>query len=287
MKKIFFLFILFFAGIMAHAQSTRVMESNLTLKKTGPTFYLQGSGANINFNNDLSLTQSSNRLTFSGGSLDLGSNPLFMTGGSIGAALGRVSSIFVTNINASLIESNVGTSVIGATGSRFLKGWFTDLEITNVPTINGVAMPVANWNTAYTDRLKWDGGNAGLVASDGRTSLGATTAGSSFFTLTNPSAITFPRINANNTVSALSASAFTTAIGAGHVYSDTMSVSAGVLRTKATTITTEPYSVQIFTSNGNDITHAVKDSVALNGGVYKLYVYSVDALTGAKIKIIY
>ena len=76
-------------------------------------------------------------------------------------------------------------------------------------------------------------------------------------------------------------------IAMSRVYSDTMSVSAGVLRTKATTITTEPYSVQIFSSNGKDITHAVSDSVALNGGVYKLYVYSVDALSGCKIKILY
>ena len=71
------------------------------------------------------------------------------------------------------------------------------------------------------------------------------------------------------------------------VYSDTMSVSAGVIRTKVTTITTEPYSVQIFSSGGKDITHAVSDSVALNGGVYKLYVYSVDALSGCKLKILY
>lgn len=73
----------------------------------------------------------------------------------------------------------------------------------------------------------------------------------------------------------------------GRVYSDTMSVSAGILRTKATTITTEPYNIMILDSSGNDITHAIKDSVALNGGVYKLYVYSVDALTGCKLKILY
>lgn len=72
-----------------------------------------------------------------------------------------------------------------------------------------------NWDTAYTDRLKWDGGSSGLVAATGRTSLGATTVGSNFFTLTNPSAITFPRINADNTVSALDAATFRTAIGAG------------------------------------------------------------------------
>jgi len=72
-----------------------------------------------------------------------------------------------------------------------------------------------NWDTAYTDRLKWDGGATGLVASTGRTSLGATTVGANFFTLTNPSAITFPRINADNSVSTLDAATFRTAIGAG------------------------------------------------------------------------
>jgi hypothetical protein len=30
----------------------------------------------------------------------------------------------------------------------------------------------ANWDTAFTDRLKWDGGSSGLTASTGRTSLG-------------------------------------------------------------------------------------------------------------------
>ena len=29
-----------------------------------------------------------------------------------------------------------------------------------------------NWDTAYTDRLKWDGGATGLTAETGRTSLG-------------------------------------------------------------------------------------------------------------------
>jgi hypothetical protein len=48
-----------------------------------------------------------------------------------------------------------------------------------------------------------------------RSDLGGTTIGQSMFTLTNPSAITFPRFNADNTVSALSASDFRTAIGAG------------------------------------------------------------------------
>jgi hypothetical protein len=75
----------------------------------------------------------------------------------------------------------------------------------------------SNWNTAFTDRLKWDGGITDLVPSTGRTSLGGTTIGQSMFTLTNPSAITFPRFNADNSVSALTAANFRSAIGAGTV----------------------------------------------------------------------
>jgi hypothetical protein len=85
----------------------------------------------------------------------------------------------------------------------------------------------SNWNTAYTDRLKWDGGSTGLVAATGRTSLGGTTVGQSMFTLTNPSAITFPRFNVDNSVTALSAANFLTAIGGGTVTSVTSSGTSG------------------------------------------------------------
>jgi hypothetical protein len=59
------------------------------------------------------------------------------------------------------------------------------------------------------------GGTGGNTASAARTALGATTVGGNVFTLTNPSAITFPRFNADNTVSALDAATFRSAIGAG------------------------------------------------------------------------
>ena len=48
-----------------------------------------------------------------------------------------------------------------------------------------------------------------------RSDIGSTTVGGNLFTLANPSAIRFIRINADNTVSALSDSDFRTAIGAG------------------------------------------------------------------------
>jgi hypothetical protein len=59
------------------------------------------------------------------------------------------------------------------------------------------------------------GGTGASTASGARTNLGSTTVGDNFFTLTNPSAITFIRINADNTISTLDASTFRTAIGAG------------------------------------------------------------------------
>jgi len=69
--------------------------------------------------------------------------------------------------------------------------------------------------TGITDLAVADGGTGSSTAAGARTNLGATTAGGNLFTLTNPSAITFIRINADNTVSALSAADFRTAIGAG------------------------------------------------------------------------
>jgi len=59
------------------------------------------------------------------------------------------------------------------------------------------------------------GGTGSNTAALARTALGATTVGGNVFTLTNPSAITFPRFNADNTVTALDAATFRSAIGAG------------------------------------------------------------------------
>lgn len=57
------------------------------------------------------------------------------------------------------------------------------------------------------------GGTGATSATAARTSLGATTVGASLFTLANPTAITFPRFNADNSVSALTAADFRTATG--------------------------------------------------------------------------
>jgi hypothetical protein len=116
MKRSILLFVSLLMTVTLLSQSHGKFRNDLWVYKTSPGLLLDGSGAFINFNNsDLLLTQSTNTLTLSGGNLALGTNSLTLTGS------------------------------IGATGSRVTKGWFTNLEITNLPTING-----ANLSALYT-----------------------------------------------------------------------------------------------------------------------------------------
>jgi hypothetical protein len=84
----------------------------------------------------------------------------------------------------------------GGTGS-------TSTTFVNLATNVTGTLPIAN------------GGSGGTTASAARTNFGATTLGGNLFTISNPSAVTFPRFNADNTVSSLNAADFRTAIGAG------------------------------------------------------------------------
>lgn len=76
---------------------------------------------------------------------------------------------------------------------------------TGVTIVAGEKCVVA-WNGSDFVKISSTTGNASV-----------TTVGNSFYTLTNPGAITFPRINANNTVTARSAADFRSDIGAGDV----------------------------------------------------------------------
>ena len=92
------------------------------------------------------------------------------------------SSSAITNSNIFQSGSNIG---IGTTTPSFLLEILGDLKVNTSSTLgtiisgvwNGTAIgdsyisSASNWNTAYTDRLKWDGGSTGLVAATGRTSL--------------------------------------------------------------------------------------------------------------------
>lgn len=93
-----------------------------------------------------------------------------------------------------------------------------------VPTFRAIVaadIPTLNQNTTGTAANVTgtvaiaNGGSGATTAAAARTNFGATTVGANLFTLTNPSAITFLRVNADNTVSALDAATFRTSIGAG------------------------------------------------------------------------
>lgn len=71
------------------------------------------------------------------------------------------------------------------------------------------------------------GGSGASTAAGARTNFGATTVGSNLFTLANPSAVTYMRINADNSVSTLDAATFRTAIGAGTGNGTVTSVATG------------------------------------------------------------
>jgi hypothetical protein len=79
----------------------------------------------------------------------------------------------------------------------------TSTTFVNLATNVTGTLPVAN------------GGSGATTAATARTNFGATTLGGNLFTISNPGAVTFPRFNADNTVSSLNAADFRAAIGAG------------------------------------------------------------------------
>jgi len=68
-------------------------------------------------------------------------------------------------------------TLLNLTGTNFKvnEGTLTNTKLCLYTSGTGIVCNTTdgstNWNTAYDDRLKWDGGNTGLVAATGRTSL--------------------------------------------------------------------------------------------------------------------
>ena len=134
--------------------------------------------------------------------------------------------VSITNADGSIVinSSNPGGTVTSVGLSAPTGFTVSGSPVTSSGTLAlsfaaGYSLPTTtsqtNWDTAYSERRQWDGGSTSLVPATGRTSLGATTVGSNLFTLANPSAVTYVRINADNSVSTLDAATFRTAIGAG------------------------------------------------------------------------
>ena len=162
------------------------------------------SGRTWTWNSSTSTWESTNTLTSSQITTALGYTPYNSTNpNGYTSNTGTVTSVGLT-VPTGLSISGSPITTSGTLAISLQAGY-------SIPT----TASQTNWDTAYTDRNKWDGGATGLTAATGRTSLGATAVGSNLFTLTNPTAVTFLRVNADNTVSALDAATFRTAIGAG------------------------------------------------------------------------
>lgn len=135
--------------------------------------------------------------------------------------------ITITNGSGAITVANAGVTSFSA-GTT---GLTPSTGTTGAVTLAGT-LAVAN------------GGTGATTAPNARTNLGATTVGSNLFTLTNPSAVTFPRFNADNTVSALDAATFRTAIGAGTGNGTVTSVSwTGGIVSVATGTTTPAFTI--------------------------------------------
>ena len=134
MKKITFLLSLILLTGVISAQ-TQVLKKNFQIYKPTPTLFLtssSGLGAVINFNADLSLTQTANILTLSGGVLNLTSLPTYN-----GAQLASFYSAGDLAMGANSITI---TGSIAATGARATKVWTAAIESTTSPTVG--ALPI-------------------------------------------------------------------------------------------------------------------------------------------------
>lgn len=127
----------------------------------------------------------------SGGSGDIATDTIWAAAGDLVYGTGNdTASVLSKGTAYQLLMMNSGatapawTSTLGATGTRLTKGWFTDLEITNAPTINGAA-----WTTILQPLDADLTTIAGLTVAEGKVIIGNSSPAwsASAFTLAAPS----------------------------------------------------------------------------------------------------
>jgi len=155
---------------------------------------------------------------------DLASDPYTIemkTSAGTGVTIGRNQRAILYSDGTNVIDADTaGISLPlsvsqGGTGSTTASGARVNLGAT---ATGGALFTAASASGARSTLGSTVTGDALFIAADAaaaRTTIGGTTVGGNLLTLTNPSAIRFLRLNADNTVSALDAAAFLTAIGAG------------------------------------------------------------------------
>jgi hypothetical protein len=127
---------------------------------------------------------------------------VYNNGTDVGAQITFLTSLV---LGSALPVTSGGTGATTVSGARSALGAAASGANSDITSLTGLttALSVAQ------------GGSGATTASAARTNFGATTLGGNLYTISNPSAVTFPRFNADNTVSSLNAADFRTAIGAG------------------------------------------------------------------------
>jgi hypothetical protein len=204
------------------------LKSNYQSGDEGGEIFLNKPVTNTTLVTGVTIDVNGDRLRFfeNGGTnrgyyIDLASGGTSVGTNLVGGGSGTVTSVAMT------VPTGLTISGSPITGSGTLALTLTSGY--SIPTTSSQT----NWDTAYSERLRWDGGSSGINATTGRVSLGATTVGSNIFTLTNPNAITFLKVNSDNTVTARSASDFRTDLGLG-----TMATQSSTSPSITTSITT-------------------------------------------------
>jgi hypothetical protein len=192
-----------FKNVAVSGQSTIVADGNddtLTVAA--------GTGISITTNattDTLTITATNNGTVTS----VTGTSPVVSSGGAT-PAISLASGYGDTqNPYASKTANNFLAAPNGTAGAPT----FRAIVAADIPTLNQNTTGTAS-NVTGTVAIA-NGGTGATTNTAARTNLGASTLGANIFTITNPSAVTFPRFNADNTISALDAATFRTAIGAG------------------------------------------------------------------------
>ena len=183
-------------GATLSAATTSLAGVMTSADKTKLDGIATGATANIGTVTSVGGTGTASGLTLTG---------TVTTSGSL--TLGGTLSVLPSNF-----ASQTANTFLAAPNATSGTPTFRTLVAADVPTLNQNTTGTAA-NVTGTVAVA-NGGTGATTAANARTNLGATTLGSNIFTVTNPSAITFPRFNADNTISALTAADFRTAIGA-------------------------------------------------------------------------
>ena len=210
------------------------------------------------------------------------SSTLAVASGGTGVTSSTGTGSVVLSTSPSLVTPLLGTPTSG----NFSIGTFT------WPTFNQNTTGTAS-NVTGTIAVV-NGGTGSTSAGAARTALGATTLGANLFTIANPSAITFPRYNADNTVSSLDGASFRTAIGAGtgngSVTSITVSagtgMSGGGTVSTSGTVTLTNAGVTSIVAGSNITVSGSTGAVTINasgGGIYAAKTSAYTAVSGDSI----